>query len=88
MSAVKRIDIRMDTETRQLAERASAASGRTITQYLTQLIREDAPKILEEVSNIRLTNEQFDNFMKVCSQEEPVSGKIKRTASKLDNEGF
>lgn len=88
MSAVKRIDIRMDAETRQLAERASAASGRTMTQYLTQLIREDAPKILEEVSNIRLTNEQFDIFMEICSQEEAISDKIKRTAIKLDKEGF
>ncbi|MDR5907844.1 DUF1778 domain-containing protein [Franzmannia qiaohouensis] len=88
MSAVKRIDIRMDAETRQLAERASAASGRTMTQYLTQLIREDAPKILEEVANIRLTNDQFDNFMRVCSQEEPISDKIRRTASRLDKEGF
>lgn len=59
-----------------------------MTQYLTQLIREDAPKILEEVANIRLTNEQFDNFMRVCSQEEPISDKIKITASRLDEEGF
>ncbi|MBE0448598.1 MAG: DUF1778 domain-containing protein [Actinobacteria bacterium] len=88
MSAVKRIDIRMDAETRQLAERASAASGRTMTQYLTQLIREDAPKILEEVANIRLTNEQFDNFMRVCSQEEPISDKIREAANRLDKEGF
>lgn len=88
MSAVKRIDIRMDSETRQLAERASAASGRSMTQYLTQLIREDAPKVLEEVSNIRLTNEQFDNFMEVCSKSVPLSDKIKRTAHKLETEGY
>ena len=47
MSAVNRIDIRTDLETKQLVERASAASGCTVTQYLTRLIRTDAPKILE-----------------------------------------
>ena len=88
MSAVDRIDIRTDPETKQLAERASAASGCTVTQYLTRLIRTDAPKILEEVASIRLTNEQFDRFVDICSKEEPLSDKIKETARKLDMEGF
>lgn len=88
MSAVDRIDIRTDPETKQLAERASAASGCTVTQYLTRLIRTDAPKILEEVANIRLTNEQFDRFVNICSREVPLSDKIKETARKLDTEGF
>ena len=87
MSAVNRIDIRTDLETKQLVERASAASGCTVTQYLTRLIRTDAPKILEEVASIRLTNEQFDHFIDVCSREEPLSDKIKETARKLDIEG-
>lgn len=88
MSAAKRMDIRIDAETRKLAERASAASGSSMTQYLSQLIRKDAPKILEEVEIIKLKNEQFDRFVDLCSQEEPLSDKIVEAARKLDEEGF
>ena len=88
MSAAERIDMRVDAETKQLAERASTASGCSLSQYLTRLIRSDAPKILEEASNISLTNEQFDSFIEICSKSKPLSDKIIRTAERLNTEGF
>lgn len=88
MSAAERIDMRIDPETKQLAERASAASGCSVSQYLTKLIRSDAPKILEEAASITLTNQQFDDFVEACARTKPLSDKIRRTAERLDTEGF
>ena len=59
-----------------------------MTQYLTQLFRRDAPKTLEEVEVIKLKNERFDYFIKVSSQEEPLSDKIVEASKKLDKKGF
>jgi len=42
-----RIDIRIDAETKKLAEQAALLSGSTVTQYLVHLIRENAPKVIE-----------------------------------------
>ena len=45
----KRIEMRVDADTKNMAERASAALGyASLTEYLTRLIREDAPMVLQE----------------------------------------
>ncbi|MGJ8524353.1 hypothetical protein LMG33818_000061 [Halomonadaceae bacterium LMG 33818] len=87
MSA-QRIEIRTDHETKTLAERASAVSGCSMTQYLNRLIREDASRVLKEASTITLTNQSFDHFKEICSRKKPLSEKLKAAAAKLDSEGY
>jgi uncharacterized protein (DUF1778 family) len=86
----ERLDMRVDSETKQLAERASAAAGyASLTDFVTHLIRENAPKILKQQTTIALTNQQFDEFMAACLDEAAVpSPRILEAAKRLNQEGF
>lgn len=58
-----RYEMQWDEETYALAERAARASGLTsIKAYVTQLVKQHAPEVLEAYSSIQLTNAQFDAF--------------------------
>lgn len=84
----ERIEARFPADLKALAERAALASGYTLTDYLANLVRNDAPKRLKAQSEIALTNEQFDQFIKVCEAAPAPSRKILDAARKLDEEGF
>ena len=86
----ERIEIRVDPEIKRLAERAAAALGcATVTEFITGLIRERAPQILQHQAAIRLTNEQFDQFMALCNNPDyPLNDRLAAAAQKLDNEGY
>jgi len=82
--------MRVDSDTKLLAERASAAAGyASLTDFVTHLIRENAPEILKQQTTIDLTNQQFDNFMVACMDETSVpSPRILEAAKRLDQDGF
>ncbi len=86
----ERIEMRVDAEIKQLAERASVALGcSSLTEYITGLIRENAPKTLQHEASIQLTNAQFDRFINACNDlERKPSQKILEAAKRLDSEGF
>ena len=86
----ERIDMRVDSETKQLAERASAAAGySSLTDFVTHLIRDNAPDILRQQTTIELTNKQFDQFMAACMNESDApSVRIQEATRRLDQEGF
>jgi len=86
----ERIEMRVDTETKTLAERASAAMGcASLTEFMTRLIREHAPEILQHETSIQLANTPFDVFIEACSDSERKPGaRILEAAKRLDEEGF
>ena len=85
----QRMNIRLAPEDKELAERACVASGQSMTDYVVNLIRRDAPEVLKRQATITLTNAQFDNFMVVCQDKTLVpSPRILEAARKLDQEGF
>jgi len=87
-AAQKRIELRVDEETKLLAERASAVQGTSVTDYMTRLIRENAPAILKEHSEIQLTNAQFDNFMVMCNDDRKPSPRMASVMKRLREDGF
>jgi len=86
----ERIEMRVDPEIKSMAERASAALGcASLTEYMVRLIRDNAPKTLEQETTIRLTNAQFDHFLKTCHDlNRQPSDKIMKAAKRLDAEGY
>lgn len=82
--------MRVDPDIKQLAERASAAIGcASLTEYLTSLIRANAPKALEQQTALQLGNAQFDHFIAVCNDtEKKPSKRILAAAKRLDTEGY
>jgi len=86
----ERIEMRVDPDIKQLAERASAALGcASLTEFITSLIRDNAPRILQQQVSIRLTNAQFDKFIDICNDtERKPSARIMEAAKQLDAKGF
>ncbi len=86
----KRIEMRVDSETKLLAERASAALGcSSLTEYITRLIRENSPVIIKQHTEIQLDNKQFDRFLAICQDDSAAPGqRILEAAKRLDQEGF
>ena len=86
----ERIEMRVDNETKRMAERAAAALGcSSLTEYITRLIRDNAPQILQDETTIKLTGAQFDKFMAVCNDTTlKPSDKLVTAAKRLDKEGL
>ena len=56
---------------------------------MTRLIRDNAPRILEQEMSIQLSNAQFDHFMAVCNDTAlKPSERISKAAKRLDAEGI
>ena len=86
---VLRYEMQWDEETYALAERATRASGLTsIKAYVTQLVKQHAPEVLEAYSSIQLTNAQFDAFCKACDNPPTPTAKLRKAAQALDQKGF
>lgn len=90
MAQRERMEMRVDPEIKRLAERASAVLGcASVTEFVSTLIRDNAPKILEQQSAIEVTNAQYDRFMAICSDtERKPSERILEAAKRLDAEGY
>lgn len=90
MAHRERMEMRVDPDIKRLAERASAVLGcASLTEFVSTLIRENAPKILQQQTAIEVTNAQFDRFMAICSDtERKPSARILEAAKRLDAEGY
>jgi len=86
----QRLDMRIDLETKQMAERASAALGcSSLTEYITRLIRDNSPSIIQQQTEITLSNQQFDQFISLCEDETiKPSASLLQAAWQLDKEGY
>lgn len=86
----QRIEMRVDIETKQMAERASLALGcSSLTEYITRLIRENSPEIIQQQTDIKLSNQQFERFIDLCEDVTlKPSKKILMAAKRLDNDGL
>lgn len=86
--SLQRIDMRVNEQVKQLAERAASTLGCTVTEYLVRLIQQDAPKVLKGETEMVLSNAQFDRFALLCQQTKAPSPRILKAAQRLDNDGF
>ena len=90
MQISSRIDMKIDSDTKLLAERAAAVQGLSLSAYLNSLIRQNAPLILAEQHRIKLTSLYYDRFAKACEQPEnwPQSVKLLNIVKEIESEGY
>ncbi|MFH7804289.1 DUF1778 domain-containing protein [Acinetobacter sp. BSP-53] len=82
------IEIHLDAETKQLAERTAATLGyATLTEFFI-LFKNHAPQVLQEHSHIQLSHAQFEQFVEVCQTQNKVPTRLKQAAQLLDKENF
>ncbi len=83
------IEIHLDAETKQLAERTAATLGyATLTEFFIYLIQNYAPQILHEHTHIQLSHAQFKQFVEVCQTQNTVPDRLKQAAQLIDKENF
>lgn len=83
------IEIHLDAETKQLAERTAATLGyATLTEFFIYLIQNHAPQILHEHTHIQLSHTQFKQFIEACRTQNTVPDRLKQAAQLIDKENF
>ena len=83
------IEIHLDAETKQLAERTAATLGyATLTEFFIYLIQNHAPQVLQQHVHIQLSHAQFKQFVEVCQTQNTVPARLKQTTQLLDKENF
>ena len=66
------IEIHLDAETKQLAERAAVALGYTTLTDFFYLIQNHTPQVLQEHVHIQLSYAEFEQFVEVCQTQNKV----------------
>lgn len=65
--ATTRFDMRLDEEIKSKAEKASALLGmKSLSEYVVQLMDQDATKVIAEHESITVKDDVFDRFMSAC----------------------
>jgi len=69
--ATARLDMKLDLEIKQKAEKASALLGmRSLTEYVVHLMDEDASRVIAQHESITVSDDVFDRFMHACEKAE------------------
>ena len=85
MSTTARIEMRVNPDFKEEAERAAALLGmKSLTEFITQAMHEKAQSVIQEHQHFSLSNEMFDQFYKVCQSEVMPSKELKALAEKVD----
>ncbi len=69
--ATARLDMRLNKEIKEKAEKASALLGiKSLTEYVVNLINNDATEVIAQHESITIENDLFDQFMQSCERIE------------------
>ena len=89
ITANARIEMRVSSEFKKLAERASILSGeRSTTDYITRLVEQDAKKVILQHQSMTVENDMFDQFISACDQATAPNKALERAANKAKMLGF
>lgn len=67
--ATARLDMRLNKEVKEKAEKASALLGlKSLTEYIVNLIDEDATQVIAQYESMTIENDLFDKFMANCEK--------------------
>jgi uncharacterized protein (DUF1778 family) len=65
--ATARLDMKLDQEVKDKATKASALlNKRSLTEYIVQLVDEDATRVIAQHESISVNDNVFDRFMVAC----------------------
>jgi uncharacterized protein (DUF1778 family) len=80
--ATARLDMRLDAEIKEMAEKASALLGRkSLTEYVVELMERDASKVIAEHESITVQDDVFDRFMDACDNAKQPSQTLRNAVA-------
>lgn len=85
-TANERLEFRTQLQTKKMLEKAAALSGaRSVSEYINQVLREEASRVIEEHAKMELSTDIFDQFIAACENVAPPNKALKE-ALKLSRE--
>lgn len=73
-----RIEARATVEQKTVIERAAALEGRTVSEFVLSTAVERAEEVIERQRVLRLSDEAFDDFMRVLDEPPQVIPELDR----------
>ncbi|WP_252178298.1 DUF1778 domain-containing protein [Endozoicomonas sp. 4G] len=87
--ATTRLDIRLNEEIKAKAEKATALLGlKSLTEYVVNLMDEDASQVIAEHESVVLKNDMFDRFMNACNKAKKPNKKLTDALQLTRNQGM
>lgn len=87
--ATSRLDIRLDQEVKDKAEKASALLGmKSLTEYIVRLMDEDATQVIAEHESVIVKDNVFDEFMAACDKAKAPNPALLAAAQFADKSGI
>ena len=87
--ATARLDMRLSSEIKAKAEKASALLGlRSLTEYIVKLIDENSTEIIHQYESMTVENDTFDNFIQVCNELQAPNKKLLDAAAYTKKQGI
>lgn len=87
--ATARLDLRLDLEIKQKAEKASALLGmRSLTEYVVHLMDEDASRVIAQHESITVSDDVFDRFMLACENAKQPNNALREALTFTRKQGI
>lgn len=87
--ATARLDMRLDLEIKEKAEKASALLGmRSLTEYVVHLMDENASKVIAQHESITVSNDVFDRFMHACDNAKQPNRALREALTFTQKQNF
>ena len=74
---VRRMEMRLTPEHKELLERAAEASGQPLTAFALSILIERAHEVLDRESRTILSRRDFDAFLKIIEDDREPSNQLK-----------
>lgn len=87
--ATSRIDMRIDDRVKAIAEKAAALTGtKSLTEYVTRVVMEDAEKVVREHEAMTLNDDVFDRFIAACDAADAPNEKLRAAREYTEEKGI
>jgi len=87
--ATARLDVRLNKKVKAKAEKASALLGlKSLTEYIVNLIEEDATQVIKQYESITVENDIFDRFIHACEEVRSPNKALIDAAAFTKEQGF
>ncbi|WP_243064973.1 DUF1778 domain-containing protein [Humibacter sp. RRB41] len=77
-----RIEVRVTSDQKQVIERAAALQGRSVTDFISALVTEEAEEVVQSTRVKTLSAEAFDDFLRALDEPPRVIPELKRLFQK------
>ena len=81
-SSNARINVRLDSELKQIIEEAAAALGQTVTEFTVSTVVREARQVIQDAQFTRLSDRDRDRFLAALEASDSKPNRALKTAAR------